>query len=137
MIRRTRIVVMTLAAVGATGLAACGNGAPETSSSGGGGGGCTAGTAGTSAGGTAATKVSATDQLQFAPATGTAKVGTVVEWSNTGSVLHNITFDGSASCLSDSAFQPGGTWQVKFTAAGTYTYHCTIHPGMDGKLTVS
>ena len=80
-------------------------------------------------------KVQANDQLQFSPTSSTAKVGQVVQWSNTGSVLHNITFD--QGCLTDTAFQPGGTWSVKFSQAGTYSYKCTIHPGMDGKLTVS
>ena len=50
--------------------------------------------------------------------------------------LHNVTFD-SESSLSDSALAPGGAWQVKFTKAGTYSYKCTLHPGMNGKITVS
>lgn len=132
---RLRVAVLGAGATLAIGLAACGNGAPATSSSGGGGGGgCSAGTA--SAGTAAAdVKVSATDQLQFSPSASTAKVGQVVQWSNVGSVLHNITFD--AGCLTDGSFQPGATWEIKFSQAGTYSYKCTIHPGMDGKLTVT
>lgn len=119
----------------AAGLAACGNGPPAGSGgSSSGGGGCTSGTAGASLG-KASVKVDATDQLQFSPTAQSVKTGQVVEWDNTGSVLHNITFD-NPSCFTDSSFQPGGKWQVKFTAPGTYSYHCTIHPGMDGKITV-
>jgi plastocyanin len=135
---RAPAVVMTLAALGATGIVACGNGAPESSSSGPGPGGCSVGSAGASNLGSAATKVQATDQLQFSPASQTAKVGQVVQWSNTGSVPHTITFDASnAQCLNDQLINPGSTWEVKFTQPGTYTYKCTIHPGMDGTLTVS
>jgi plastocyanin len=118
----------------ALGLAACGNGAPASSGSGSGGG-CTAGKAGVSLG-TAQAKVAGTDNLQFAPTSSSVKSGQIVEWDNTGTVLHNITFD-AQSCLTDSSFQPGGKWQIQFTAAGTYPYHCTIHPGMDGSITVS
>jgi len=135
MITRVRAAFVGAAVIGAAGMVACGNGVPESSSGGGGGGGCTVGTA-SAGGGTAQVKIQASDQLQFSPTSQTAKVGQVVQWDNTGTVLHNITFDDPASCLTDSAFQPGGTWQIKFSQAGTYTYHCTIHPGMDGKLTV-
>lgn len=133
MINRFRFLVLGAGATLAFGLAACGNGAPASSSSGGGGGGSCPGkaSAGTAAGDV---KVSATDQLQFNPATSTAKVGQVVQWNNVGSVLHNITFD--QGCLTDSQFQPGASWEITFTQAGTYSYKCTIHPGMDGKLTV-
>lgn len=134
MIDRFRLVMLGAGATLAIGIAACGNGAPPSSSSGAGGGGNCPGTA-SAGGGTGDVKVSANDQLQFAPATETAKVGQAVQWNNVGSVLHNITFD--QGCLTDTAFQPGGTWTIKFTQAGTYSYKCTIHPGMDGKLTVS
>ena len=119
----------------AIGLAACGNGVPIAAGGGGGGGASCPGKAGASLG-SAAVKVSATDALQFAPTSSTAKVGQVIEWTNTGSVLHNITFD-EASCLTDSSFQPQGTWDIQFTQPGSYPYHCTIHPGMDGTLTVT
>jgi len=134
MIDRFRLVVLGAGASVALGLAACGNGAPETSSSGSSSGGNCPGAASAS-GGTADVKVNANDQLQFSPSTATAKVGQAVQWSNVGSVLHNITFD--QQCLTDGAFQPGAFWTVKFSQAGSYPYKCTIHPGMDGKLTVT
>ena len=121
----------------AIGLAACGNGVPPGAnggSTGTGGASCPGKAAATL--GTAVAKVSATDALQFSPTSQTVKVGQVIEWTNTGSVLHNITFD-EASCLTDSAFQPQATWAISFTQAGSYPYHCTIHPGMDGTLTVT
>lgn len=131
---RVRGWIVAFMLVGAAALVACGNGVPQSSSGGGGGGGSSAGTAGASLG-TAAVKVDATDALQFAPVSQTAAVGQIVEWTNTGSVAHTVTFD-TESSLSDSTLAPGGTWEVKFTKAGTYTYKCTIHPGMDGTLTV-
>ena len=115
------------------GLAACGNGPPGGGSSGGNT--CTAGSLVSS--GTAQTTIDANDQLQFVPASDTAKVGQIVQWTNSGTVAHTVTFDSAnASCLTDPQIAPGASWEVKFTQAGSYTYKCTIHPGMNGSLTV-
>jgi plastocyanin len=35
-----------------------------------------------------------------------------------------------------SADQSTGTYTRTFTTAGAYPYHCTIHPGMAGSVTV-
>ena len=129
---RLRFLLLGAGASLALGLAACGNGAPEASGSSGGG--SCPGTASATAG-TADSNVSATDALQFTPNTTTVKVGQTVLWKNTGTVLHNITF--GQTCLNDGAFQPGGTWSIKFSTAGSYAYQCTIHPGMTAKLTVT
>lgn len=126
-----------LIAAGATVVvAACGGGgsssSSSSSSSGGGGG---VGTAGANIG-TAAVKVDANDKLAFAPASSTAHVGDVIQWTNSGTVPHTVTFD-QYSSLSDPTLAPGATWEVKFTQPGTYSYKCTIHPGMNGTITVS
>jgi len=131
--RRLRRWGLALCALGVVMLSACGNGVPQTSG-GGGGGGAPSGTAGANLG-TAAVTVEGTDALQFSPVSQTASVGQIVQWTNPGTVAHTVTFDTEPS-LSDATLAPGGTWDVKFTKAGTYTYKCTIHPGMDGTLTV-
>ena len=115
------------------GLAACGgsSGTPSNSSPPA----ASVGTAGVSLG-TAAVKISATDQLTFDPAMQTASVGDIIQWTNTSSVEHTITFDAESS-LSDPSLQPGATWDIKFTTAGTYHYHCSIHPTMIGTIVVS
>lgn len=93
------------------------------------------GTAGANLG-SPAVKISATTQLTFDPAMQTAHVGDVIQWNNNGSVTHTITFDSQPS-LSDPSLAPGGVWEVKFTTAGTYQYHCTIHSSMVGTIVVS
>jgi len=132
--RRLRGSLVGLCALGALALSACGNGVPAASGAGGGGGGSADGTAGVNLG-PPDVKVLGTDQLQFSPVSQTASVGQIVQWSNPGTVAHTITFDTEPS-LSDSQITPGGTWEVKFKKAGTYTYKCTIHPGMNGTLTI-
>jgi plastocyanin len=86
--------------------------------------------------GAATVKISATGQMTFEPAMQTAHVGDIIQWTNTGSIEHTVSFDTQPS-LSDPSLQPGGTWEVKFTTAGTYTYHCNIHPNMLGTIVVS
>jgi len=83
--------------------------------------------------------VSASNELVFSPASLTTQAGAVVEFKNTGTVRHTVMFqDAHDGCLSDAALDPGATWEVKFTAAGTYNYHGTIHaPSMKGEITVS
>ncbi len=50
-------------------------------------------------------------------------------------VTHHLHEDNG---LFDSGvLPPQGRFTFKFTAAGTYTYHCTIHPGMVGTITVT
>ena len=83
----------------------------------------------------ASATVKETDQLTFNPNSATVGAGQVVEWDNSGSVAHNVTFDDYPS-ITSGTMSGGDKYQVKFTKAGTYAYHCTFHPGMDGQITV-
>src|SRR5690348_7008390 len=130
-----RAIALGAAAMAAVALAACGSAAPS-SSGGASGGGQSAAQVGAHLG-TPSTTIQATDDLKFAPTTTTVKVNDIVEWTNTGSVPHNITFDSPNTALDDTTFNGGNTWQVRFTQAGTYQYKCTFHPGMNGTVTVS
>jgi plastocyanin len=122
----------------AIGLFACGNGAP-TSSSSGAPAACNGSAAVTLTGTGSPTEVDATDNLVFVPDSSPAAIGQVVEFKNTGSVVHTVTFqDNNDSCLSDPTLAPGATWSVKFTQPGTYNYLCTIHaPNMKGVIHVT
>ncbi|HUZ68332.1 MAG TPA: plastocyanin/azurin family copper-binding protein [Candidatus Saccharimonadales bacterium] len=114
----------------------CGNGAPASSSTGSGG--PCPGKVAASGLGTVAKTVDATDALVFVPAKSTIGVGQVIEFKNTGSVEHTVTFSGSLACLSDNTLDPGATWDVEFNNPGSYDYICTIHaPNMAGVLTVT
>jgi plastocyanin len=113
---------------------ACGNGPPAGEGGGGAAGG--GGDVGSKVTGqTAAATSKETDDLKFQPSSTSVKSGDVVEWDNVGSVAHNVTFD-QFSAISSEVMNGGDKYQVKFTKAGTYQYHCTFHPGMDGTVTV-
>lgn len=116
-------------------LIGCGNGTPSSST---GTGGACPGKFAASGLGTPTTTVAATDQLTFDPAATSVGVGQVIEFKNTGSVEHTVTFSGSLACLSDDTLDPGGTWDVEFNSPGTVHYICTIHaPNMAGVITVT
>jgi plastocyanin len=48
---------------------------------------------------------------------------------------HNITADDAS--FSSGNLAPGATFERTFTVAGTYAYHCSIHPTMKGTVTVT
>ena len=131
---RMRSIVITAGLGLVVTLSACGNGPPEVAA---GGGGAVVGVAGASLG-QAGTKVTATSSNQFSPGTTTASTGEVVQWTVAAdSVPHNVTFDSDGTLSSPSTLGPGESWQVKFTVPGTYAYHCTIHDGMTGQITIT
>jgi len=86
----------------------------------------------------------------FTPTTLTTTVGSTVTWtwnscsttgggayggtSSTGCVSHTVTFDDGGL---NSVSQASGTATRKFTAAGSYPYHCLIHgTAMSGVVVV-
>jgi plastocyanin len=82
--------------------------------------------------------------FSYSPATVTVKVGTTVQWVNNGPSAHTVTSDsgvwdsgvlsapssamGSTGYGTAAGSTSGGAFQRTFTQAGTYPYHCTIHP---------
>ena len=73
----------------------------------------------------------------FQPATVTVirdASGAVVRWNWSGQNPHNVTFDAGAP---NSATQTSGTFSRTFTAAGSFTYFCTVHGrSMSGTVVV-
>jgi len=61
-------------------------------------------------------------------------VGTTVTWMNTDSISHTSTSDGTGWNSGNVA--PGGQFSFTFQTAGSFPYHCTIHPGMVGTVVV-
>lgn len=67
-----------------------------------------------------------------------------VRWVNTDggggyggtAVAHQIASDNGAFGTS-APLGSGATYSVTFTAAGSYNYHCAIHPNMVGTIVVS
>jgi plastocyanin len=72
----------------------------------------------------------------FTPNPITVKVGDTVTWTNNGAITHTSTSNTGAWNTGNLA--PGATSSaVTFTTAGTFAYHCAIHPSMTGSVIVS
>ena len=76
------------------------------------------------------------NNFAFSPNPLTVPVGTRVVWTNQqAGVPHTVTSD---TGLWDSGTVPsGGTFAFTFTTAGTFAYHCNIHPTMHGTVIVT
>ena len=61
-------------------------------------------------------------------------VGTTVTWMNADSVSHTSTSD--ATGWNSGIVAPGEQFSVAFPTAGSFSYHCAIHPGMIGTVVV-
>lgn len=71
----------------------------------------------------------------FSPGTLTISVGASVTWMNLDSAPHSIKSD-SGSELNSNLLGNGDSYSHTFTQAGTYEYHCGVHPMMKGKIIV-
>jgi plastocyanin len=69
------------------------------------------------------------------PAGLTVKAGDAITWSNGDSAPHTVTFD-DGTCASGN-IAGGASVTVSYTVAGSYPFHCAIHPQMTGTLEVS
>lgn len=75
--------------------------------------------------------------FKFSPQSVTIRVGDTVTWTNMGSATHTTTSDsGDPASWNSGDLAPGKSFSFTFTKAGTYTYHCAIHPFMTGTIIV-
>jgi plastocyanin len=71
--------------------------------------------------------------LAFNPKSLSIRRGDSVSWKwEDGSTPHNVTSTG----FGHSKTQTSGTFTVRFSRSGTFSYRCTIHPFMTAKIVV-
>jgi plastocyanin len=78
----------------------------------------------------------------FVPASVTVPTGTMVIWTNQDSAPHTVVSDATplfslGAIFSSSQLMQGQSYSFTFSNAGTYAYHCGIHPFMKGTVTVT
>jgi plastocyanin len=77
------------------------------------------------------------NNYQFSPKSIAVKPGTTITWTNKQEDDdHTVTAD-NGSFDSGVIQHNGGTAQLTFDTAGTFAYHCKIHPTMHGTVVVS
>lgn len=73
--------------------------------------------------------------MTFNPSTISVAAGTTITWTNKDVVGHTVTSD--AVLFDSGTLATNGTYQYTFSTAGTYAYHCKVHPGMTASVTVT
>ena len=68
----------------------------------------------------------------YSPDPVTINVGDTVTWTNNDGVAHTATGSG----FNTGTISTGASKSVTFNSAGTFAYHCTIHPSMTGTVVV-
>ena len=77
----------------------------------------------------------ALQNIAFSPANIQVSSGAVVTFTNNDAIAHNVTFsNGTVGTTQD--FTSGSKTLTMPVAAGDYPFHCTIHAGMTGTVTV-
>ena len=82
------------------------------------------------------------ENFAFVPQTLQVAAGTTVTWTNLDAVDHQIINDAGGQAAQGALFTSnplpkGATYSFTFATAGTYPYHCNIHPSMKGTITVT
>jgi plastocyanin len=127
---RSRLIILPFAAILS---GACGGGSDSTGPGTGGGGG--------GGGGGTTTPVATTSVemsgSQFNPKAIRVAPAATVTWTNSDvGTLHNVTFAAGSNVPATEDFSSGSKSLVMPSAAGTYTYSCTRHAGMNGSVVV-
>ncbi len=76
-------------------------------------------------------------KYSFEPASLSVKVGTQVEWLNTTDAPHTVNSDTAGTFASTGNITQNQSFKFTFTTAGTFPYHCNVHPYMKATITVT
>ncbi len=74
------------------------------------------------------------DNFSFTPQTLTVRPGTKVTWTNKDDVPHTVTSVDKK--FKSSVLDTDQQFAYTFSAPGTYSYFCSVHPHMTGKIVV-
>jgi plastocyanin len=72
----------------------------------------------------------------FSPKTVKDPFGTTFRWTNEDSIGHTTTQDSPLALWDSGTIAADGRFSTTIDPAGTFAYHCSIHPGMTGKIKV-
>jgi plastocyanin len=75
------------------------------------------------------------DNFSFSPATLTIAPGTTVKWTNRDDIPHTVVSDDKTT-IKSKVMDTDDSFSFRFTKPGTYSYFCSVHPKMTGKVIV-
>ena len=74
------------------------------------------------------------DNFSFGPETLTVAVGTTVTWTNRDDIPHTVV--STDGVFKSKVRDTDEKFSYTFAKAGTYSYYCSLHPKMTGKVVV-
>lgn len=74
------------------------------------------------------------DNFVFAPNPVTVPAGTTIRWTNRDDIPHNVVAEDKS--FKSKVMDTDESFTYTFYKPGTYTYFCSIHPRMTGKVVV-
>jgi len=74
------------------------------------------------------------DNFTFGPADVTVKAGSTITWTNHDDIPHTVVSMDKA--FKSKVLDTDDHFSFTFASTGTYTYYCSIHPKMTGKVVV-
>jgi plastocyanin len=74
------------------------------------------------------------DNFSFTPATLTVKAGTQITWTNGDDIPHTVVSD--SQVFKSKVLDTDEKFTFTASKPGTYSYFCSIHPKMTGKVVV-
>ncbi len=76
------------------------------------------------------------DNFSFGPATLTVSAGSAVTWTNRDDIPHTVVSSDDPKAFKSKVLDTDEKFSFTFSKAGTYSYFCSIHPKMTGKVVV-
>jgi plastocyanin len=73
--------------------------------------------------------------MAFSPSTITVTAGTTVTWTNKDEVAHSVT--SNTGIFDSGSISNNGSYSYLFSTAGTFPYHCMVHPMMTASVVVN
>src|SRR5579862_6780393 len=74
------------------------------------------------------------DNFSFGPAMLSVAAGTTVNWTNRDDIPHNVV--STDGVFKSKVMDTDEKFSYTFAKPGTYSYFCSIHPKMTGKVVV-
>lgn len=73
--------------------------------------------------------------MSFTPSSITVSAGTTIKWTNKDATAHTVTSNNGSFDSGNVA--SNGTYSYTFNTAGSFPYHCTLHPNMTATVIVN
>lgn len=76
------------------------------------------------------------EAMQYTPKDLVVRKGDTIEWVNRDPFPHDVTEVAKGRGVASGPIAPDGRWKLKVMRAQGFAYRCTLHPMMQGRVSV-